>query len=156
MRESAGSGYPRRINSGKGRFSSLPVLRARIQFWNRALSPSFGEALQRPACTRIRRGFQGRWFTRFALNHHRRTAQSPFLLHPRPALAPAARQDDVPPSCTFPLCCLRRFDDEIALTGTEIITRVGSDNPLERLTECSVGLVADRPSNVYELLVTLW
>ncbi len=40
-------------------------------------------------------------------------------------------------------------------TTFEVFTRVGPDNSLERLTECSVGLVTDRPSNVYELLVTL-
>ena len=40
-------------------------------------------------------------------------------------------------------------------TTFEVFTRVGPDNSLERLTERSVGLVTDRPSNVYELLVTL-
>jgi hypothetical protein len=69
--------------------------------------------------------------------------------------SPAARQDDVPSSCTPPLCCVRRFDDEIALTGTVIITRIGSDNSLERLTERGAGLVTDRSSHVCELLVAL-
>jgi hypothetical protein len=41
-------------------------------------------------------------------------------------------------------------------TTFEVFTRVGPDNSLERLTERSVGLVTDRPSNVYELLVTLF
>ncbi len=36
-----------------------------------------------------------------------------------------------------------------------VFTRVGSDNPLERLTESSVGLVTDQPSDVYQLFVTL-
>jgi hypothetical protein len=36
-----------------------------------------------------------------------------------------------------------------------VFTRVGSDNSLERLTERSVGLVTDQPSDVYELFVTL-
>ncbi len=40
-------------------------------------------------------------------------------------------------------------------TTFEVFTRVGPDNSLERLTERSVGLVTDRPSDVYELLVTL-
>jgi len=40
-------------------------------------------------------------------------------------------------------------------TTFEIFTRVGPDNSLERFTERSVGLITDRPSNVYELLVTL-
>jgi len=40
-------------------------------------------------------------------------------------------------------------------TTFEVFTRVGPDNSLERLTEPSVGLVTDRPSNVYELSVTL-
>jgi hypothetical protein len=40
-------------------------------------------------------------------------------------------------------------------TTFEVFTRVSPDNSLERLTERSVGLVTDRPSNVYELLVTL-
>jgi hypothetical protein len=40
-------------------------------------------------------------------------------------------------------------------TTFEVFTRVGPDNSLERLTESSVGLVTDRPSDVYELLVTL-
>jgi hypothetical protein len=40
-------------------------------------------------------------------------------------------------------------------TTFEVFTGVGSDNSLERLTERSVGLVTDRPSDVYELLVTL-
>ena len=41
-------------------------------------------------------------------------------------------------------------------TTFEVFTRVGPDNSLERLTERSVGLVTDRPSNVYELFVTLF
>ena len=41
-------------------------------------------------------------------------------------------------------------------TTFEVFTRVGPDNSLERLTERSVGLVTDQPSNVYELLVTLF
>jgi hypothetical protein len=40
-------------------------------------------------------------------------------------------------------------------TTFEGFTRVGPDNSLERLAERSVGLVTDRPSNVYELFVTL-
>ncbi len=40
-------------------------------------------------------------------------------------------------------------------TTFEVFTRVGPDNSLERLTERSVRLVTDRPSNVYELFVTL-
>jgi len=40
-------------------------------------------------------------------------------------------------------------------TAFEVFTRVGPDNSLERLTERSVGLVTDRPSDVYELFVTL-
>jgi len=39
-------------------------------------------------------------------------------------------------------------------TTFEVFTRVGPDNSLERLTERSVGLVTDRPGNVYELFVT--
>ena len=41
-------------------------------------------------------------------------------------------------------------------TTFEVFTRVGPDNSLERLTERSVGLVTDRPSDVYELFVTLF
>ena len=40
-------------------------------------------------------------------------------------------------------------------TTFEVLTRVGPDNSLERLTERSVGLVPDQPSDVYELFVTL-
>jgi hypothetical protein len=40
-------------------------------------------------------------------------------------------------------------------TTFEVFTRVGPDNSLERLTERSVGLVTDGPSDVYELFVTL-
>ena len=40
-------------------------------------------------------------------------------------------------------------------TTFEVFTRVSPDNSLERLTERSVGLVTDRPSDVYELFVTL-
>src|SRR6266702_3496631 len=40
-------------------------------------------------------------------------------------------------------------------TTFAVFTRVGPDNSLERLTECSVGLVTDRPSDVDEFLVTL-
>jgi len=43
----------------------------------------------------------------------------------------------------------------VLITTFEVFTRVGPDNSLERLTERSVGLVTDRPSDVYELLVTL-
>jgi hypothetical protein len=41
-------------------------------------------------------------------------------------------------------------------TTFEVFARVGPDNSLERLTERSVGLVTDQPSNVYELFVTLF
>jgi hypothetical protein len=40
-------------------------------------------------------------------------------------------------------------------TTFEEFTSVGPDNPLERLTERSVGLVTDQSGNVYKLLVTL-
>jgi hypothetical protein len=40
-------------------------------------------------------------------------------------------------------------------TAFEVFTRASPNNSLERLTERSVGLVTDRPSNVYELFVTL-
>ncbi len=39
-------------------------------------------------------------------------------------------------------------------TTFEVFTSIGPDNPLERLTERSVGLVTDQPSDVYELFVT--
>src|SRR3984893_6529747 len=41
-------------------------------------------------------------------------------------------------------------------TTFEIFTRVSPDNSLERLTERSVGLVTDQPSDVYELFVALF
>ncbi len=41
-------------------------------------------------------------------------------------------------------------------TTFEVFTRVSPDNSLERLTERSVGLVTDRPSDVHELFVTLF
>jgi hypothetical protein len=40
-------------------------------------------------------------------------------------------------------------------TTFEVFTRVGPNNSLERLTERSIGLVTDRPSDVYNLFVTL-
>ena len=40
-------------------------------------------------------------------------------------------------------------------TTFEVFPGVGPDNSLERLTERSVGLVTDQPSDVYELLLTL-
>ena len=40
-------------------------------------------------------------------------------------------------------------------TTFEVFTRVGPDNPLERLTERGIGLVTDQPSDVYDLFVTL-
>ncbi len=40
-------------------------------------------------------------------------------------------------------------------TTLEVFTGVSPDNSLERLTERSVGLVTDRPSDVDELFVTL-
>jgi hypothetical protein len=40
-------------------------------------------------------------------------------------------------------------------TMFEVFTRASPNNSLERLTEGSAGLVTDRLSNVYELLVTL-
>src|SRR6185437_7914738 len=40
-------------------------------------------------------------------------------------------------------------------TAFEVFPRISPDNSLERLTERSVGLVTDRPSNIDELLVTL-
>jgi hypothetical protein len=51
---------------------------------------------------------------------------------------------------------LRRSGMTVAFETTfEVFTGVGPDNSLERLAERSVGLVTDRPSDVYELLVTL-
>jgi hypothetical protein len=50
----------------------------------------------------------------------------------------------------------RRSGITVAFKTTfEVVTWVGPDNSLERLTERSVGLVTDRPSDVYELFVTL-
>ena len=43
----------------------------------------------------------------------------------------------------------------VLITAFEVFTRISPDNSLERLTERSVGLVTDRPGDVYELLVTL-
>ena len=40
-------------------------------------------------------------------------------------------------------------------TTSEVFTRAGPDHSLERLTERSVGLVTDRPGDVYELFVSL-
>jgi hypothetical protein len=40
-------------------------------------------------------------------------------------------------------------------TMFDVFTSVGPDNSLERLTERSVGLVTDQPSDIYELFVTL-
>ena len=40
-------------------------------------------------------------------------------------------------------------------TAFEVSTRVGSDNSLERLTERSVGLIANRLGDVDEFFVTL-
>ena len=48
-----------------------------------------------------------------------------------------------------------RGDMHASITTFEVFTRVGPDNSLERLTERSVGLVTDQPSDVYELFVTL-
>jgi hypothetical protein len=41
-------------------------------------------------------------------------------------------------------------------TTFEVFTRVSPDHSLERLTECSVRLVTDRPGNVDELFVALF
>jgi hypothetical protein len=41
------------------------------------------------------------------------------------------------------------------LWSFEVLPGTGTDNSLESFTECSVGFITDRPSNVYELLVTL-
>jgi hypothetical protein len=41
-------------------------------------------------------------------------------------------------------------------TTFDVFTSVGSDNSLERLTERSVGLVPDQPSDIDELFVTLF
>ena len=50
----------------------------------------------------------------------------------------------------------RHFGITVAFKTTfEVFTRVGPNNSLERLTERSVGFVTDRPSDVYELFVTL-
>ena len=52
--------------------------------------------------------------------------------------------------------CLRHSDmASVLITTFEIFTRVSPNNSLERLTERSVGIVTDRPSDVYELFVTL-
>ena len=58
--------------------------------------------------------------------------------------------------CILRFKIFRRSGITVAFKTTfEVFTRVGSDNSLERLTERSVGLVTDRPSDVYELFVTL-
>src|SRR5258707_2953616 len=44
----------------------------------------------------------------------------------------------------------------VLITTFEIFTRVSPNNSLERLTERSVGIVTDQPSDVYELFVTLF
>ncbi len=44
----------------------------------------------------------------------------------------------------------------VLMTTFEIFTRVSPNNSLERLTERSVRLITDQPSNVDELCVTLF
>jgi hypothetical protein len=41
-------------------------------------------------------------------------------------------------------------------TTFDVFTSIGPDNSLERLTERSVRLVTDQPSDIYELFVTLF
>ncbi len=43
----------------------------------------------------------------------------------------------------------------VLITAFEIFTGVSPDNSFEGFTECSIGIVSDQPSDVYELLVTL-
>jgi len=64
------------------------------------------------------------------------------------------------PAAEVRILCFRNLPAIPALsvafkTTFEVSTRAGPDNSLERFTERSVGLVTDRPSDVYELLVTL-
>ena len=67
-----------------------------------------------------------------------------------------ARQAPPPKSESSPSRIFRHSGITVAFKTTfEVFTRVGPDNSLERLTERSVGLVTDRPSDVYELFVTL-
>ena len=40
-------------------------------------------------------------------------------------------------------------------TPLEVFTRVGPYYSFERLTECGVGLVTDRPGDIYQLLIAL-
>ena len=59
-----------------------------------------------------------------------------------------------------PLSSARRFR-QIGMTATftstsYVFPSVGPDYSFERLTERSVGLVTDQPSNIDELLVTLF
>jgi hypothetical protein len=49
---------------------------------------------------------------------------------------------------------LFRHDPVLQKPRFDVFTRVGPDNSLECLAERSVGLVTDRPSDVYELFVT--
>jgi len=62
-----------------------------------------------------------------------------------------------PPKSEFPASKNFRHSGITAAFKTtfDVFTSVGPDNSFERLTERSVGLVADQPSDIYELLVTL-
>jgi hypothetical protein len=61
-----------------------------------------------------------------------------------------------PQSESFASKIFRHFPMTLAFKTTfEVFTRVSPNNSLERLTECSVGLVTDQASNVHVLFVTL-
>jgi hypothetical protein len=75
------------------------------------------------------------------------SVEEPTSMAPRPR-----RQSQNPPLQKSSAIPVRSWFSD---TTFEVFTRVGPDNSLERLTEGSAGLVTDRPSNVYELCVTL-
>jgi hypothetical protein len=74
------------------------------------------------------------------------------------AASPSRRKKDV----SEDLCILRLkiFHHSgftmVSKTTFDVFTRAGPDNSLKRLTERSVGFVTDRPSDIYELFVTLF
>lgn len=83
----------------------------------------------------------------------RRLIASSWLLVAEPiALADGFLQSETSTSRLF-----GHTDITVAFETTfDVFTRAGPNNSLEGLTERSIGLVTDRPGNVYELSVALF
>ncbi len=137
---------------------------SRLVFTNQLLEERIGDwvlvdelreiAGRKPVCTGTDRGLLRSVLGPWSPVPKCEAPGAPISVEEHTSMAPGPRRQSQKSSASK---IFRHSGITVAFKTTfEVFTRAGPDNSLERLTERSVGLVTDRPSDVYELFVTLF